>query len=440
MRRNLRFSTRDGAWCCVMLGVGEANIPVLGATLAMGDAALGLVSSIPQVCGAAAQLATAPLVRRFASLQRWMVIGALIQAGAFIPMAILAFAGGWPGAGALLFAFATIYWFANLSCGATWNTMISSVVPARARARYFSRRSPILNITQLIAIFAGGWVLESGREHARTLATLGVLLIVALVARAMSAWYLHRHVVGIRIPEGFRQVPWGEAFGRFRHGPGGRVLAYRLAVQLALNVSTPFIVPFLLRRHDLQNDFALYALVMGLLLVGKAVAVPMWGLLAHAHGARMLLRIGGLLIIPIPALWLAGDDIGWFCAVQLFSGAAMGAYELGTFLIMFDTVPEAERTSILAKFNFADNLAIVAGSLIGAAVLRGFGTDGPGYIAAFVGSLALRAAAVALLARVPRETTKHAVEAGASLEVHPLPGAVDQPVLASHQHSRKEAP
>lgn len=433
-RRNLRMSTGDGAGFNVMLAFGEANIAVLGAALAMGDEAIGLLASVPPICGAVLQLATVPMVRWAGSHKRWMVLSALIQALSFLPMAIGAATGAMPPIA--LFALATIYWAANQSCGATWNTLISPVVPRRVRANYFSRRNVLLNLAQLIAIFVGGWFLEQGRQAGHVFAALAVLLMAAAAARGMSAWFVYQHRITRDHPDGFRGVPVKEALGRFRTGAGGRVLGYRLAVQLALNVSTPFITPYLLKRHGLENDLAIYGIITGLLILAKALAMPVWGRLARAHGPRMLLRLGGVLIIPIPALWLTADSVVAFAAVQLFSGFAMAAYELGTFLIMFDTVPESDRTSILAKFNFADNVAIVVGSLIGAKLLLEFGGSGQvlasGYAAAFIASLALRTGALALLARVPRVTPVHQASEGVSIEVHPTPGATDHPVVASY--------
>lgn len=434
IRRNLRLSTADGAGFCVMLAFGEANIAVLGAALAMGDQAIGLLASVPPVCGAVLQLATVPMVRWAGSHKRWMVISAVIQALSFVPMAIGAMLGIMPPLA--LFALATIYWAANQSCGATWNTLISRVVPRRVRAHYFARRNVLLNLAQLIAIFAGGWFLERGREAGHVFAALAVLLIAAGASRGLSAWFIQQHRLPSDHPDGFRGVPVREALGRFRTGAGGRVLAYRLAVQLALNVSTPFITPYLLKQHGLENDLAVYGVITGLLILAKALAMPVWGRMAKAHGPRSLLRLGGVMIIPIPALWLWADSVAAFAAVQLFSGFAMAAYELGTFLIMFDTVPESDRTSILAKFNFADNVAIVVGSLLGVGLLTGVGGSDQatlaGYVAAFIGSLLMRTAALGLLARLPRVTPAHSAGEGVSIEAHPTPGATDHPIVASY--------
>lgn len=433
-RRNLRMSTADGAGYCVMLAFGEANIAVLGAALAMGDRAIGLLASVPPVCGAVLQLATVPMVRWAGSHKRWMVISAIIQALSFLPMAIGAMLGVMPPLA--LFAIATIYWAANQSCGATWNTLIAPIVPRRVRAHYFARRNVLLNLSQLIAIFAGGWFLERGREAGHVFEALAVLLMAAGASRGLSAWFIQRHRLTNDHPDGFRGVPLRESLGRFRAGAGGRVLAYRLAVQLALNVSTPFITPYLLKQHGLETDLAVYGVITGLLILAKALAMPVCGSLAKAHGPRFLLRLGGMLIIPIPALWLWADSVAAFAAVQMFSGFAMAAYELGTFLIMFDTVPESDRTSILAKFNFADNVAIVLGSLLGVGLLTVAGGSDQatlaGYVAAFVGSVLLRTAALGLLARVPRVTPRRQAGEGVSIEVHPTPGATDHPVVASY--------
>ena len=48
-------------------------------------------------------------------------------------------------------------------------------------------------------------------------------------------------------------------------------------------------------------------LLVGIGYLGKVIALPLWGRVAHYAGARRLLWIGGTSIVPVAALWLAAD-------------------------------------------------------------------------------------------------------------------------------------
>lgn len=446
-RRNLRLSTRDGAWYCIMLGFGEANIVLFGSLVGLKDIWLALLAGVPPVLGAALGLFTPRLVQSHRSHKRWMVRSAMVQGSAFAVLALAAIFGQLPAPA--LFAIVIIYWAANLSCGATWNTLISTLVPPRIRARYFSRRSPALNLAQVAAVFLGGWILQLKSSPADALIIIAALFFIAFLARACSAYNLALHTELEPMPAGYRIVGTRELLGRFASGAGGRVLIYRLAVQIALNASTPFVVPYLLFHKGLQTDYIMFGLLTGVLTLAKAVAVPLWGRIAHNHGPRALLRIGGLAIIPIPALWLFSDHTLYIVAIQILAGLSLAAYELATMLVLFETIDENERTSVLAKFNLADTAAIAIGSLIGAFsmnVLSRFGPEiapriaelvplfasAPPYAWVFLVATLLRLLTLPLLGRVPRPAMTSPTLAEATLELHPLPGAADAPMIATH--------
>lgn len=453
-RRNLRLSTRDGAWYCIMLGFGEANIVLFGSLVGLRDIWLALLAGVPPVLGAALALLTPRLVQSHHSHKRWMVRSALVQGSAFAVLALAALFGRLPAAA--LFAVAIIYWAANLSCGATWNTLISTLVPPRIRARYFSRRSPALNLAQVAAVFLGGWILQLKSSPADALLIIAALFFIAFLARSCSAYNLALHTELEPIPTGYRIVGTRELIGRFAAGAGGRVLVYRLAVQTALNASTPFVIPYLLFHKGLQSDYIMFGILTGVLTLAKAVAVPLWGRIAHEHGPRALLRIGGLAIIPTPALWLLSDDTLYIVAIQILAGFSLAAYELATLLVLFETVAENERTSVLAKFNLADNAAVAVGSLIGAFSLNIlarldseiapriadlvplFGSA-PSYAWVFLVATLLRLLTLPLLGRIPRPQMASRTLAEATLELHPLPGAADAPMIATH-HGDGERP
>lgn len=408
-RRNLRLSTRDGGWYSVMWGLGEANITAFGVALGLSSVLVGLLDTVPKLLGSIIQTVSPRAVVRLGSLKRWIVLTASVQAFVLFPLAIGALLGGMPFA--LLLAVATMYWAASWACGNTWTTFISSLVPRQVRPAFFAQRNRWLNVVIVTATLLSGWLLAGGRSCGRELLTFAALFAVAGLARAISAMTLNRHTEREAMPQSHRSVSMRELIGRYRHGPGGRLLAYRLGVELAIQVSTPFMVPYFLQERGLRDDYTLFGVMIAVPILAKALALPVCGRYAKNHGARALLRLGGLAIVPVPLLWLADTSVAFMLLVQMITGVALAAYELSSLLMIFETVPEGERTSVLSKYNVAQFTATLVGSLIGAALLWRCGTAvrspegvSAGYAFVFLTSALLRGLTIALLRRVPVQT------------------------------------
>jgi hypothetical protein len=79
------------------------------------------------------------------------------------------------------------------------------------------------------------------------------------------------------------------------------LLSYIFTTQVAVHCSAPFFTPYLLSER--KFSYLDFMLLIGAGFGGKMLAMPLWGQFAHACGARALLRIGGLLIVPLAALW-----------------------------------------------------------------------------------------------------------------------------------------
>ena len=133
--------------------------------------------------------------------------------------------------------------------------------------------------------------------------------------------------------------------------------------------------------------------------------------------------------MPLPALWLLSDAVGWLLLLQLLSGVAWAAFELAMLLSFFEHIPERSRTSVLSMFNLATALALAGGSLVGSRLLAGFSGETADAFVFLVSSGARRLAL--LLLRGVRDVMP-AVETPPlrELSVRPSVGAIERPVLA----------
>jgi MFS family permease len=426
LKRDLRASLADGATFSLNVGLGETYLPAF--LLAVGGAQVlaGLVSTVPMLAGAVLQLISPAGVRWVGSLRRWVVACAMVQSVAFAPLIAAAILGRVPVA--LLFVVAAIYWGAGMATGPAWNTWIGTIIPPDVRAGFFARRSRLCQVALLLGLLAGGLVLQMGEARGVPLAAFTLLFIIAGVSRFASAIFLARHSEPVRLPENYRVMPMAQVFRRGA-GPHTRLLAYLLAVAIASNLASPFFTPFML--GPLGLSYVEYVTLIAAAFVAKIVVMPALGKFAQRFGADRLLWIGGIGIIPLAGLWVVSHSFTYLLVLQLVAGCAWGAYELATFLLVFETIRERERTSVLTAFNFANALAVVGGSLAGGALLAMLGAGESAYALVFAVSSVMRGLSLALLARLAPIPVKIVPIAIRALALRPSIGALDRPIVTS---------
>jgi MFS family permease len=208
----------------------------------------------------------------------------------------------------------------------------------------------------------------------------------------------------------------------------GRLLAYLVSMQTAVYISAPYFNPYLLRQ--LRMSYANYVVLVAASFLAKALALPALGKLAHRAGARRLLWIGGVGIVPIAAMWNLSNAYGYLMFLQVIGGMAWAAYELGMFLLFFETIHADERTGVLTIYNVGNSLATVVGGFCGAAVLWLLGESREAYLFLFALSSWARAATIFLLARIPPTVTGTVLPAVRPISIGPTTSE-DRPILPS---------
>lgn len=418
LRADLRLILGEGAAHSVMVGMGESYLPAFVLAMGMGQVAAGLIATIPLLAGAVLQLISPVAVRALGSHRRWVVICASVQAASFLPLAVGAVVGSLAVVPA--FAFAAVYWAAGLGTSTAWSTWVATLVPARMRARYFSRRTRLNQIATLAGFVVAGFSLQWGASAGRVLVVFAMLFVLACVCRAVSTTLLASQSEPQPLPNGHRAIPPAEFVRRFRASGDGRLLVYLLSVQAAAQIAGPYFTPYMLR--SLEFSYVSYVALISVSYVGKAVALPALGRVAVRWGTRKLLWLGGVGIVPISALWLISNSFAFLVFVQLAAGVAWAAYELAMFLLLIESIPAQERTGMLTNFNFANALATVGGSLVGGALLFGLGKQPETYLLIFAISSVARAGTLALLWRVPGPAHEELLPAAAAnVPLRPVP-------------------
>ncbi len=425
--------TTDGVLYCVMVGCGEAYFGAFAVALGLGEILAGLIASVPLVVGGTLQLVTPRAVRALGSLRKWVVLCATVQALSFFPLAFAAWRGTMPAWA--LYLVVSVYWMVNYAQGPAWNTWVATLVPTRIRARYFAQRTRINQVGTVMGLVGAGLLLHAAKSdpsNAHGVDVFALLFMTAGVSRLVASRCLAAQREPEPIPADFRVVTPGQFVKRWRHGHDVRLLGYMLAVQAFVQISGPFFTPYMLVR--LEMGYFEYMVLIAASFLSRSIVLPFIGKLAHAKGPRIVLFIGGFGLVPAAALWSVSDNFWYLLTIQLLTGAAWGCYEIATFLLLFETIPANERTSVLSLFNFCNTIAIVAGSFVGAALLKSLGDSIVSYHILFVisSSLRLLTLPLLLLMRVPKYAATPVPMQ--PLSVRPAMGAIDRPLVAGMEN------
>ena len=425
LRSDLRACTDDGITHAFMVGIGETFIPAFALAAGAAQVHGGLVYTIPFLIGATVQLVTPAGVDRIGSPRRWILLCATIQALCFIPMAIAAMLGDVPLL--LVYACASVYWTVNLGAAPAWNAWVGALFPARIRATYFSRRSRICQVALLLGLLLGG-VLISRYEHTPLeLSSYALLFMAASLSRALSTRALVQQSEARSMPPARRVSPL-DFLRRIRGTPEGRVVAALLVFMLAVQVSSPFVTPYILRGLAMDKDQFTISVVT--LFAAKSLALPLVGRLAGSWGARRLLIAGALVVAAASGLWIVSTAPAWIYAMQVVSGMGWAAYEMALFLLLLEHIREEERTAMYAAYYFFNAIVTVLGSFVGAAAIDALGGGVTAYWWVFGASAVLRFAAIPLMLRIPRHGHERTVPVIA-VEVGTEAGAMDEPIIAA---------
>ena len=425
--RTLRCSLVDGVALGGMVGRGETYLPAVALAMGMGETLAGLVASLPLMAGGLLQLISPRAIVLLGSHRRWVVLCAAIQALVFLPLTLAA----WQGAisAPLLFALAAIYWGSGLATGPAWNTWIGTLVPPSIRPRYFASRTRASQLAVFLSFVAAGFLLQRVSDTGAVHFAYAALFASAALFRLISTVMLARQSEPQPIPARMRNIPWRQLLRHLRDHGGGRLLAFLVVMQAAVQMAGPYFTPFMLKQ--LQFNYGQFVALVSAAFLAKIIALPWWGRRVHAMGAQRLLWLGAWGILPLSSLWLVSQNFWWLMLIQVAGGMLWAAYELAFFLLFFESIEEEERTSLLTFYNLLNTTAWASGALLGGGLLSLWGLNLTAYLSVFFLSTVGRCFALLLLWHFPIRDVAAREVGVRTLAVRPNLASLDAPVLPS---------
>ena len=395
-RRDLRLLIGDGVCFSLMTGAGEWQFVLFALALGYSEVTSGLLATVPMFLGAVVQLITPWGVRKIGSLRRWVWMFAAIQAVSLVPLVIGASVGSMPIW--VLYIVISIYWASGYMTGPPWQTWFTSLVPRGIRPHFWTHRSRWIQGFLGIGLMAG-LILQVGEQAGRPLIAFAVVFAIAALSRTVSAVLLSRH--SEPNPGLAKQIepPTPSTIRRlFADRRTRGLLLYMLAFFLCVFVTAPFFGPYM--RETLGLEYWQIMCVQAGTFGSKILFLPLVGRLTKRFGPGKVLWLGAVLTTPAAVFWLISDQLWWLVLLQVYVGFGWACWETGSFLLVFDTIPEEKRTPIMTVYQLALATMMTIGSLLGGGVLEWMGTGMKGYAILMTLTSGMRLVSLFLLASI----------------------------------------
>lgn len=426
-----RSSFKDGMFYSLMVGFGETYFVAFALALGMNGSTAGMVSVLPLVIGSFVQIVALHFARGHNLSRNWVVGWAIVQALATLLMCGLAFVGEVSHlTTVLIFAFASLYWCAAQCGGTIWNSWISGIVAKDFLLQFFVQRTRLCQAATFVGLVLGGVVLRYSAKANAPMYGFMILFLGSVFLRLLSARYLATHppLLASSFQEGDVLVPHQEGVWKwFKKKDTYPILAFLFVSNIAAYVSAPFFSPFML--GILSLDYGDYMILISAAFLARVFSSPFFYAIARRFKVRALVVVGALSVIPLPYLWTISDNFYYLIVMQLLSGFAWGAHELGVTLYLIERLPNKQRARLLGWANAFNSTGMLIGSSVGAALIASSFIPREGYIQVFLISSSLRILPLCFLVLWLREPVKLRRLFSRVMPVRPGALTVSRPVL-----------
>lgn len=363
-RRSLRDSFQGGIFASIMVGMTEHYLTPFAIALRASVQAVGALAALPNLAASLFHLVSCSWALRLKSRRRFIVLGALTQAGLLLPIALLP-AVSWPHPVTLFVSLVVLLATAGAMIGPAWGSLMTDHIPANERGRYFGWRNQRLGIVTVASQLTAGLILHQ-LHPVHPLAGFTVLCLFAMIARLISAALLARmDDLPLQVTADSHFTFW-MFIRRFRESNFVRFVCFVSAMTFCANVASPFFSVFLLR--DLRVSYLVYTILTLSAVMPSLGSLRLWGQHADHVGNVRVLRLTSIVLPIIPVLWLVSTHTVYLVGVQLLAGFVWGGFNLAASNFIYDAVSPAKRMRCIAYFNVLNGTALSLGALLGGAL------------------------------------------------------------------------
>ena len=382
--RNQRLNIAEGSFNAVSVGLTAAFIVPFALLLGASSTLIALLTTVPNLVGAFAQLWVQRVRDLFDTRRQHMFVFSFIQALTWLP---LLFIHSLPHPQWWLLAIVTINATGGFLIGPVWNSFTADIVPERERGRFFGLRNTATGVCAFVATVIAGGILNWLKPTNPYLGFILLFLLAFGFRLSGALLFLRMGKPPEATPSSGSPAPH-ELLLHAERTPFGRFTLFVTLFYVAVYLASPFFPMYQL--SVLGWSYARFTLFACISAITSFLTMFIWGKFVDRLGARVVLLTAGLTIPLVPLLWAATTDLRVLALAEVLSGASWAAFGLSVSTYLFDATDRSTRTRRVAEYTLLIQLASFIGAILGGLVLSAYAKTAQAYLNVFFLSAALR--------------------------------------------------
>jgi predicted MFS family arabinose efflux permease len=317
----LRWTYVDGVFFALMVATAESFALYFFARQGISKTDLAVLSTVPVLLAAVAQLLIPRLVPR-ARLGSGIAAMMLLQLLGLLALIYAAIAADhfWVPLVAL-----SLYWTGGQCAGPLWIDWIAQYCPRADFERFFGKRTAAIQIVTLAVFLGFAYFIEWGLSY------VWIFAFSALARLGSLTTFLYSLRKSKSLASANATVLAGEE--TFRRGDSHRTAVKIFAIfvlaggvfRFAVNTSSPFFLTYMIENLKLTTID--YVWLSSVPLVGKVLFQINWAR-GRLQGYQYLgVQTSCIMISFLPWLWTLSDDFLYLIFIQAMSGLFWGGLE-----------------------------------------------------------------------------------------------------------------
>jgi MFS family permease len=370
VQQGLRFVIEDGlASEAMAVLTGGAFLVAMALLLGASNFEIGFLAALPTFTNIF-QLISIWLVRRFNNRRAIAVICSIMaRTPLLIVGALLILFSASTTVEVLIFFLFFYYLFGSIS-GPSWNSWMKDLIPEKILGTYFSRRSRLNQILNVVLSILVALMLDYVKKH-----------YPQYQLYAYAGMFLAGGIIGItgalilsKTPEPKGILLKDNIFNLLKHPLKDRnfrsLLIFNSAWVFAVNIATPFFTVFLLKSLGLSLS---YVILLGIISqVGSILTIRLWGTFTDRYSNKTIITICAPLYIGCFIAWCFVGiynnlylNIILLVLIYIFTGISTAGINLSLTNIGLKLAPKAESIVYLSAKNIITAIFSSIAPLIG---------------------------------------------------------------------------
>ena len=377
---SLNLSIREGSVSSVASGFGLSYLSPFALLLNATATQMGILYAITSLLPSLVQLKAIDLMKKF-SRKKIVLDSVMVRTLLWIPIFLtgILFYIGTPHMAWILIALIGLCYIVPAIANPAWFSWMGSLVPENERGIYFSRRNRASGLAGIITMIIGAIILDGSKKVGFyygdilgfTLIGFGLLFALSAGFKIYS-WILLKKQYKPRLKiKKSDYFTFKDFLKKCSSTPFGRFTLFTSIFSVAVGISTPFWVVYMLR--DLGLSYVWYMSITVASIIFQLIFLPLLGRMSDRFGNIKVISICSWLIAITPLMWIFSILIANDFAVKVYlliapsivSGFGWAGYNLAVNNYVYDAVSSPKRGFGVSYMNLMVGLGAFIGASLG---------------------------------------------------------------------------